>query len=118
MRGSFSLLILGLLLPPAWGFQDRPSLNVPEAEARRSAIDKPSPAYPLTARQLKITGRVQVEAVVDEQGAVTTVNIISGNAVLTRPTVDAVKRWRFKAFEAGGQKTKAVVSLTFEFDAR
>jgi TonB family protein len=103
---------------PAVAFSQDATLKIAEAEARRIAIDKPSPAYPATARQLKITGKVQVEAVIDEQGGVEEVRIISGNPVLTKPAAEAVKKWRFKSFEAGGRKTKAVASLSFEFDAR
>ncbi len=93
-------------------------MQIDEAQGKKAAIEKPAPAYPAAARQLKITGEVHVEAVVDEAGAVADVNVISGNAVLTKPCVEAVKKWCFQPFKSNGQSAKASVSLHFEFGAR
>ena len=53
-----------------------------------------------------------------EDGTVEEVRIVTGNLVLTKSAVEAVKRWRFKPFEADGKPSKAFVSLSFEFGAR
>ena len=90
-------------------------LRIAEGQARKAALEKPSPAYPLIARQLKVSGTVQVEASVDEQGSVESVKIVTGNAILTKPVVEAVKKWRFIPFEAGGKPSKAIATLNFEF---
>ncbi len=41
-------------------------------------------------RQLKIEGKVELEAVVSENGTVEKVNIVSGNPVLTKPAVESL----------------------------
>ena len=69
-------------------------LVVDEAQGKKAAIEKPAPAYPLAARQLKISGDVHVEAVVRPDGVVEDVRIVTGNPVLTKPAVEAVKKWR------------------------
>ncbi len=93
-----------------------PSLHIPEAEAKKAAIEKPAPAYPMVARQLKLKGKVELEATVSEAGSVDDVKVVSGNPVLAKPAQDAVKKWRFKPFLADGQPAPAIVSLSFEFD--
>jgi len=107
-----------LTLTVCFAFAADPQLRIDEAQAKKAAIEKPAPAYPVTARQLKITGDVHLEAVVAADGSIEDVKILSGNAVLTKPAVEAVRKWRFKPFEADGKPTRALVSLSFEFGAR
>ena len=76
---------------------------------------KVPPDYPAIARQLKIEGAVELEAVVTESGAVEKVNIVSGNPVLTRPASDAVKKWKFAPFTSDGKAVKAVGAGQPEF---
>ena len=100
------LLGLCLVAGPIRGAE----LRIPEAEAKKAAIEKPPPAYPLAARQLKVVGKVEVEATVDGEGSVQEVKILTGNPLLTKAAVEAVKKWKFKPFDSA-----AVVSLSFEF---
>lgn len=81
-----------------------------------AAQEKVAPEYPPFARQLNIHGTVELEAVVTENGAVEQVNILSGNAVLTKAGAEALKKWKFKPFVAAdGKAFKAVVPISFEF---
>jgi protein TonB len=80
-----------------------------------AAVQKPDPAYPPLARQLKLEGSVQLEALILENGAVDNVNIVSGNPVLTRAGVDALKHWKFTPFQSGGKPVKALAPITFDF---
>ncbi len=107
-------LLCGLLVG---GFaQAADVLHVTEAEGKKNAIEKPAPAYPIVARQLKLKGRVSVEATVTEDGTVSEVKTVAGNPILVKPALDAVKKWRFHPFEQQGKPAVAVVSLSFEFD--
>jgi len=95
--------------------QDAPK-KVSKAEGLNSVTTKVAPEYPAIANQLKIEGPVELEAVVAENGTVEKVNIVSGNPVLTRPAVEAVKKWKYAPFTSEGKTVKAVVpvSLTFK----
>ena len=63
--------------------------KVTRSEGLNAATTKVQPEYPPMAKQLKIEGAVELEAVVAESGVVEKVNIISGNPVLTRPAAEA-----------------------------
>ena len=89
--------------------------KVTKIEGLNAATPKVQPEYPAMAKQLKIEGAVELEAVVAESGAVEKVNIVSGNPVLTRPAVDAVKRWKFAPFTADGKVVKALVPISLSF---
>jgi TonB family protein len=89
--------------------------KVTKAEGLNAVTTKVAPEYPPIARQLKIEGAVELEAVVTEAGVVEKVNIVSGNPVLTRPASDAIKKWKFAPFTSDGKAVKALVPVTLSF---
>lgn len=94
-----------------------PDLRIPEVVAKKSAIEKPAPDYPLTARQLKIAGKVSIEAVIAEDGHVSDLRIVSGNPILTKSAAEALKKWKFHPFQtAEGKNSAAIATFSFEFD--
>ncbi len=60
------------------------------------AISRPSPVYPQLARQARIQGIVRLEAVIDEQGRITDLKVISGHPLLVQSALDAVRQWRYQ----------------------
>lgn len=106
-------ILVGLALAPAGLAQNVVRLS--RAEAGHAVISKVTPAYPVVARQLKIEGEVEVEAVVAESGQVEAVNIVSGNPVLTHVVVDAVKKWKFAPQTMEGKPARAIAPLSFAF---
>ena len=52
------------------------------------AISLPKPAYPQMAKQVKASGTVVVQVLVDEKGNVVTAQAISGHPLLQAPAVD------------------------------
>jgi protein TonB len=84
-------------------------------DAKRAALAKPSPELSTVARQLKVSGRVELSVDINASGSVTDVRIVSGSPVLTAPCVTAVKQWKFKPFSQDGQPSAAVTTLSFEF---
>src|SRR5689334_2078593 len=99
-----------LLLLPAAG---RADLKLTEAQAKEAATVKPLPEYPQAARQLKVTGKVELEITISEEGTVGEVKIVSGNPMLTRPCAKVVADWKFKAPRQDGKPVRAVAPLTF-----
>ncbi len=89
--------------------------KVTKAEGMNAVTSKVAPEYPPIARQLKIEGAVELEAVVTEGGVVEKVNIVSGNPVLTRPASDAIKKWKFAPFTSDGKSVKALVPVSLSF---
>jgi protein TonB len=85
------------------------------AEGINAALSKVQPDYPPIAKQLKIQGVVELEAVVDTSGGVEKVNILNGSPVLTKPSVDALKKWKFKPFTEDGKAVTALVPISFTF---
>jgi len=79
------------------------------------ATQKPNPVYPPMARNMRLTGVVKVELVIDETGQVAQVQNTSGPAMLQRAATDAARKWKFKPFVRDGQATKATGFVSFNF---
>jgi len=91
-------------------------MRVSELDARRAVIKKVEPEYPAMARQVRLSGRVQVDVLIDAAGNVEKVTVLQGNVLLSNSAANALKKWRFTPFTGtGGKPAKAVASLTFDF---
>jgi protein TonB len=90
-------------------------LRVSTSEAIKAATSKPQPVYNPVARQMKVAGKVEVEAVVDTSGNVEDVKALTGNPLLTQSAVSAVQKWKFTPFTENGAPSKAIVTLSFDF---
>ena len=110
----FAPVLIAMFTVGALCAQDAPK-KVTKAEGLSAVTTKVNPEYPPIAKQLKIEGAVELEAVVSETGTVEKVNIVSGNPVLTRPAADAIKKWKFAPFTADGKAVKALVPVGLSF---
>ena len=90
-------------------------IRVQDDEVRKSAIQKSQPVYPPIARQMNLSGRVLVDAIVSETGSVEKVDIVTGNPILAAAAQNAAKNWKFQPFQVNGKATEAVVRLAFDF---
>jgi len=89
--------------------------KVSRAEAMQAATTKVQPEYPPVAKQLRVEGAVELEALVGENGKVEKVSIVSGNAMLTHAGADALKQWKFTPFTEDGRPVKVLAPITFVF---
>ena len=112
--GWLGLLALAAVFLNTGLAQEAPK-KVSRSEGLNAVTTKVAAEYPSIARQLKIEGAVELEALVTESGTVEKVNIVSGNPVLTRPASDAVKKWKFAPFTSDGKAVKALVPVSMTF---
>jgi protein TonB len=85
------------------------------AEALAAVVSKVVPDYPAIARQMKLSGSVELEATIDEEGGVQGVTTVKGNPILAKSAIDALKRWKFKPTKSEGKAVKAVANFTISF---
>jgi TonB family protein len=90
-------------------------MKVSRADAMSAATNKPSPPYPVIAKQLKVEGEVQVQIVIGEEGKVEGATPVAGNPILTKAAIDTVKDWKFTPFKSDGKAVKAQTVLNFMF---
>ena len=90
-------------------------IHVPMGGALKAAVNKPQPEYSSIAKQMRVSGNVEIEVTIGTDGTVDQVKAVSGNPLLTSSATTAVKKWKFTPFQADGQPTKAVTTLSFTF---
>ena len=94
---------------------EMPPKKITQSEALNAAVAKVQPEFPALARQLKISGAVELDVLIGENGSVESVTPISGNPVLTRPAADAMRKWKFKPFLHEGNPVKAEAPIKISF---
>lgn len=75
----------------------------------------PVPAYPETARRMRVVGTVVVEVTVDESGRVSEARAVSGPAFLRQAAVDAARQARFQPPLVAGQPARLTGVLNYSF---
>jgi protein TonB len=56
-----------------------------------------------------------MQVLIDRQGAIANVSVISGHELLVDAAVDAVKKWRYKPVLLNGQPIDVVTTITANF---
>ena len=112
VKRGFVTLVLGLMLSGLVSLE--PAAFPQEAsqdEGRRKPTAKVQPKYPALARQLKLSGKVKLEATVSPDGRVKQTRTIGGSPVLVNAAMDAIRMWRY---EPGPKETVEVIEIDFK----
>lgn len=73
------------------------------------------PIYPPEARSARLQGTVVLQVEIDEVGEVQNLRTVSGDAVLARAAIDAVRQWRYQPYLLNGQPIKMPIQITVKF---
>lgn len=84
-----------------------------------SIITQTKPTYPPLARQARIQGVVVLHAIIDKEGKVSQLEVISGHPLLVQSALDAVKQWRYKPTLLNGDPVEVdtTIQVTFTMGA-
>ena len=90
-------------------------LEIPEDFADDQVVHRVHPTYPKQARARKIHGTVVLQAIVNKQGKVDSLQLVSGDALLAQAAADAVKQWRYKPYSHNGEPADFQTRVTVDF---
>ena len=76
---------------------------------------KVQPIYPVEARSKRLQGPVVLQAVIDEFGNVRNLRTVSGDSILARAAMDAVRQWHYQPYRLNGQAVKTPTQITVNF---
>lgn len=91
------------------------SIQIDPAVAVEHLLDHPKPVYPPIARAAHIGGTVVMVAVIDEQGKVADLSVISGPPMLQEAALQAVRQFTFTPFEHNGKTVSAATFIGIQF---
>jgi len=80
-----------------------------------SIITQTRPVYPALARQARIQGTVVLHAIIDKDGQVAKLEVVSGHPLLVQSALDAVKQWRYKPTQLNGEPVEVDTTIQVTF---
>ena len=100
------------LPPPASGMMRiRVGGNVQAA----NLIKKVTPMYPPLAKQARISGTVQFTALIGADGAIQSLQLVSGHPLLVESAQDAVKQWMYKPTLLNGNPVEVITQIDVNY---
>ena len=101
-------------LPPVHRTPPSPVIVVSSLQGSK-LIFKPDPVYPKLAIATHTTGTVTLEAIINEEGNVTNLTVISGHMLLVEAARAAVLQWKYSPTILNGEAVpvRTLVTITF-----
>jgi TonB family protein len=93
----------------------KPQLKVAAEVMQQRIRHKVMPEYPDTARQANLQGTVLLDAVINADGSVTQLKVLSGPDALAHAATDAVRWWRYEPYLASGQPVPVETTVVMDF---
>jgi protein TonB len=78
-------------------------------------VHRVEPTYPTLARSARVQGEVVLSAVIDTNGQITNLQLVSGHPMLVPAALTAVKEWRYKPYLLNGQPVEVETTITVIF---
>jgi protein TonB len=78
-------------------------------------IQRTEPTYPTLARAARVQGDVILSAVIDTNGQIQNLQLVSGHPMLVPAAIAAVKQWRYKPYLLNGQPVEVETTITVIF---
>jgi TonB family protein len=92
------------------------TIRISQGVSQGLLIKKVQPVYPAIAQQLHRQGSVQLLATIDKSGNTTKLQILSGDPMLSRSAVDAVKQWKYRPYLLNGSPVEIETQITVVFN--
>jgi periplasmic protein TonB len=102
-------------IPPSTG-RSRTPVRVGGHVRQPKAIVKTRPDYPALAREARIHGDVMIDAILDEEGNIVDMKVISGHPFLYQAALNALKKWKYEPTYLNDKPVavEMIVTVTFQ----
>ena len=90
-------------------------IRISQGVTKGLLIQRVEPAYPTLARAARVQGDVILSAVIDINGQITNLQLVSGHPMLVPAAIAAVKQWRYKPSLLNGQPVEVETTITVIF---
>jgi TonB family protein len=99
--------------PPPPG---NPALTGTIGGAQARLLTQTPAVYPALARQARISGAVRLEILIEKDGTVHNIKVVSGHPLLVPRAIEAVRQWRYEPPMVNGESAEVstVVEVNFQ----
>jgi len=78
-------------------------------------ISSVPPVYPQLARSQRVSGDVKIDALIDENGRVTSMKVVGGPVLLHQAAMDSLRQWKYKPATLDGKAVSMHLVVTVQF---
>jgi protein TonB len=98
--------------------QEKHPVKLSEGILEAQLISRIEPQYPPIAVQTKTEGTVRLHAIINRDGHITSLDVLSGHPWLVKAALDAVRQWRYRPTLLNGEPVEVETSITVIFRLR
>ncbi len=91
------------------------TLRISQGVSQGLIVKKVQPVYPPQARLTRLEGIIELQARVSKSGSISGVKQLSGDPVLGRAAMDAVRQWKYKPYFLNGEPVEVETQVTVNF---
>jgi protein TonB len=95
--------------------KDPGRVRVSEGVQAASLLNRVLPQYPAIAQATHVSGTVVLRAIIARDGTVQELEYVSGPALLIKPVMDAVQRWRYRPTLLNGKPVEVETTIDVVF---
>jgi len=105
--------------PPA--STDKPETHIARVKRggevqHANLVHQVKPSYPHMAIIMRVQGAVILEAIIDRDGRVEGLRVLSGHPLLIRAACEAVQQWRYRPTLLNGEPVEVLTQVTVNFN--
>jgi len=78
-------------------------------------VKKVTPLYPQMARQVRVSGTVELIGVIAKDGTIQQLQVVSGHPLLVKAALDAVRQWIYSPTLLNGQAVEVIAPINVHF---
>jgi TonB family protein len=90
-------------------------IRVSQGVEQKIIVSKVQPEYPGDAKAERIQGIVELKAIIDKEGNVASLQLISGHPRLAPAAIDAVRQWKYRPYLLNGTPLEVETTVTVNF---
>jgi TonB family protein len=90
-------------------------ISVPGKVTAAAIVDRTTPEYPPEARAGHLQGEVLLHAIINKEGKISELQVLSGDDVLAKSALQAVRQWRYKPMLLDGEPAEVDTTITITF---
>jgi protein TonB len=90
-------------------------IRISQGVTQGMVVRKVEPAYPKLALSARVTGVVQLKAIISRDGQIKELQVVSGHPILVPAALDAVKQWRYRPYLLNGEPVEVETNITVTF---
>jgi len=101
--------------PDSTGSATPQRIRVTSGVSQGLLVKKVAPLYPSDARAQNIQGVVLLKAIIDKEGNIANLELITGHPLLAPAAIEAVKQWKYRPYLLAGQAVEVETQIQVNF---